>query len=69
MNRFTTYDYKDGNGKIVIIMNDLPCFGKTVIQGIRVSDGKKMLSDDRARACDSLEDAIDVFAEMMNVFL
>ena len=32
---------------------------------VRVSDGKEMLSQDRCRPCDNLDDAIDVAGEMM----
>ena len=39
-NMFTTYDYEDGNGKVVIVVNSHPHkdIGKYVTQVIRVSD-------------------------------
>lgn len=44
-NMFTTYDYNDGNGKVVIIVNDCKGFGKTVTQVVRVSDGKELFPE------------------------
>ena len=66
-NRFVVYDYNDGNGKIVIIVNHHPNkdVGDYVMQVIRVSDGAKLMSDDHCRPCDDLDDAIDVAGEMM----
>ena len=64
-NMFTTYDYQDGNGKVVIVVNDCRGYGKTVMQVVRVSDGKELLKDDSCRPCDNLDDAIDVAGEMM----
>ena len=64
-NMFAVYDYKDGNGKIVIVVNNCGWLGKDVVMAVRVSDGKEMLSQDRCRPCDNLDDAIDVAGEMM----
>ena len=64
-NMFTTYDYQDGNGKVVIIVNDCRGYGKTVMQVVRVSDGKELLKDGSCRPCDNLDDAIDVAGEMI----
>lgn len=64
-NSFVATDYNDGNGKVVIIVNICGGFGKTVTQVVRVSDGAELLSGDRCRACDSLDDAVDVASEMM----
>ena len=63
-NSFVTYDYMDGNGKMVIVVNNCKGYGKTVTQVIRVSDGKEMLFEGSCRPCDNLEDAIDVAGEM-----
>ena len=63
-NMFTTYDYNDGNGKVVIVVNDSKGFGKTVMQVVRVSDGKELLPEGSCRPCDNLDDAIDVAGEM-----
>jgi hypothetical protein len=63
---FAVYDYNDGNGKVVIVVNHCKCFGKTVMQAIRVTDGKEMILDGCCRPCDNLADAIDVASEMMN---
>lgn len=63
-NMFTTYDYNDGNGRVVIIVNDCKGFGKTVTQVVRVSDGKELLTEGSCRPCDNLDDAIDVAGEM-----
>lgn len=65
-NSFAVYDYKDGNGKMVIVMKHLGIYGyKDVVQAIRVSDGKEMIPEGSCRPCDNLDDAIDVAAEMM----
>ncbi len=66
-NMFTTYDYNDGNGKVVIIVNSHSnkYVGKYVTQVVRVSDGKELLKDGSCRPCDNLDDAIDVAGEMM----
>ena len=64
-NMFATYDYQDGNGKVVIVVNDCRGYGKTVMQVVRVSDGKKLLKDGSCRPCDNMDDAIDVAGEMM----
>lgn len=65
-NSFAVYDYKDGNGKIVIVVKNLLVYGyKDVVQAVRVSDGKEMIEEGRCRPCDNLDDAIDVAGEMM----
>lgn len=63
---FTTYDYNDGNGKVVIVVTFARGYGDTVWQAVRVSDGKELISKGRCRPCDNLEDAIDVAGEMMD---
>lgn len=45
-------------------MNDCKGFGKTVMQVVRVSDGKELLTEGSCRPCDNLDDAIDVASEM-----
>ena len=65
---FTTYDYKDGNGKVVIvvtIMGKGKDAWKDVWQAVRVSDGAELIEDGRCRPCDDLDDAIDVAGEMI----
>lgn len=62
---FTTYDYHDGNGKIVIVVTKHGTYGRTVWQAVRVSDGKELISNGRCRPCDNMDDAIDVAGEMM----
>lgn len=64
-NSFVTYDYGDGNGKVVIVVNIDRLYGDTVKQVIRVSDGKELLKNGSCRPCDNLDDAIDVAGEMM----
>lgn len=66
-NSFVVYDYKDGNGKVVIIVNASPSkyVGDYVTGVIRVSDGKNLLADGECRPCDNLDDAIDVAGEML----
>lgn len=64
-NIFITYDYKDGNGKVVIVVNDCRGYEKTVMQVVRVSDGKELLKGGSCRPCDNMDDAIDVAGEMM----
>lgn len=66
-NMFTTYDYNDGNGKVVIVVNSHPSkyIGKYVTQVVRASDGKELLKDGDCRPCDNMNDAIDVVGEMM----
>ncbi len=65
-NYFVVYNYNDGNGKVVIVVNSNPnkYIGKYVRQVVRVSDGKELLENGAMRPCDSLEDAIDVAGEM-----
>ena len=65
-NSFVTYDYNDGNGKVVIIVNICKGYGNTVMQVVRVRDGKELLKDGACRPCDSLDDAVDVAGEMLN---
>ena len=64
-NSFVVYDYKDGNGKVVIIVNIGRSNWKDVTQVVRVSDGKELLEDGRCRPCDNLDDAVDVAGEMI----
>jgi hypothetical protein len=66
-NSFVVYDFKDGNGKCVIIVNNEGIYRyKDVIQVVRVRDGEKLLSEGRCRPCDNLyDDAIDVAMEML----
>lgn len=64
-NAFVTYDYKDGNGKVVIVVNICKGYGETVMQVVRVRDGKRMIPNGGCRPCDNLDDAIDVAGEMM----
>lgn len=66
-NMFTTYDYNDGNEKVVIVVNDCKEYGKTVTQIVRVSDGKELLPEGSCRPCDNLDDAIDVAGEMIQI--
>lgn len=63
-NMFTVYDYNDGNGKVVIVVNNCKGYGKTVMQIVRVSDGVELLLEGSCRPCDNLDDAIDVAGEM-----
>ena len=63
-NSFAVWDYNDGNGKVVIVVNMNAWFGKTVMQVVRVRDGAELLLNGACRPCDSLEDAIDVAGEM-----
>ncbi len=63
---FVTYDYGDGNGKILIVTTYGKLYGRTVWQAVRVSDGKELIPDGSCRPCDNLaDDAIDVAGEMM----
>lgn len=64
-NTFTTYDYGDGNGKVVIVVNNCKGYGRTVMQVVRVLDGKELLTKGSCRPCDNLDDAIDVAGEMI----
>lgn len=65
-NIFTTFDFNDGNGKCVIVVNYNGCYGRTVMQVVRVSDGKELLEEGSCRPCDNLDDAIDVAYEMLH---
>ena len=63
---FVTYDYRDGNGKVVIVVSHMGMYGyKDVVQVVRVSDGKELLPEGACRPCDNLDDAIDVAGEML----
>lgn len=62
---FKVYDYKDGNGKMVIVATKHGVYGNTVWQAVRVNDGKEMIEEGRCRPCDNMDDAIDVAGEMM----
>lgn len=64
-NMFTIYNYGNKNGKVVIVVNDCKEYGKTVMQVVRVSDGKELLPEGSCRPCDNLDDAIDVAGEMI----
>jgi hypothetical protein len=63
-NSFVVYDYNDGNGKVVIVVNMNKFYGKTVMQAVRVKDGKELIEDGKCRPCDNLDDAVDVAGEM-----
>ncbi len=65
-NSFVIYDYGEGNGKILIVVNrnKNKYIGKWVVQAVRVRDGKELLKDGAMRPCDNLNDAIDVVSEM-----
>ncbi len=68
--KFVVHDYKDRNGKIVIVVNVEKVCGETwrdVVQAVRVSDGKELIKHGRCRPCDNLyEDAVDVAYEMID---
>ena len=65
-NMFAVYDYGDGNGKVVIVVNYCGKYlGRDVVQAVRVRDGKELLAEGRCRPCDNLDDAIDVAGEMI----
>ena len=68
-NSFVVWDFNDGNGKTVIVVNVGGCGlckYKDVVQVVRVRDGEKLVPDYSCRPCDNLyEDAIDVAGEMM----
>ena len=66
-NSFVIYDYGDGNGKILIIVNrsNNKYIGRYVIQAVRINDGKELIKDGFTRPCDNLNDAIDVAGEML----
>lgn len=64
-NSFTYYDYDDGNGPVAIVVNVCPGYGKTVMQVVRIKDGKELLPEGRCRPCDDLGDAVDVAGEML----
>jgi len=65
-NSFVVYDYNDGNGKVVIVVNisSNKYVGNYVTAVIRVKDGKDIACD-QMRPCDNLSDAIDVAGEMI----
>lgn len=62
---FATYDYGDGNGKVVIVATKSRTYGRTVWQAVRVRDGKELIELGRCRPCDNMDDAIDVAGEMI----
>ena len=62
---FVVYDYRDGNGKIVIVLTRGRSYGWTIWQVVRVSDGAELIPDESCRPCDGLNDAVDVAGEMM----
>ena len=62
---FATYDYHDGNGKVVIVVTKCRLYGNTVWQAVRVNDGAELIKDGSCRPCDNMDDAIDVAAEMI----
>ena len=62
---FVTYDYNDGNGKVVIVVTKCRSYGETVWQAVRVNDGMELIPDGDCRPCENLDDAIDVAGEMM----
>lgn len=69
---FTTATYdilsvKPGHGgpvKVLIVVEYEPGWGRDVVQVVRVSDGKELLPDGACCPCDSLDDAVEVAAEM-----
>ena len=63
-NMFTTYD-DENNGKVVIVVNDCKGYGKTIMQIVRVCDGKELLTNGECRPCDNMSDACDVAIEML----
>lgn len=68
-NSFIIYDYGDGNGKILIVVNRNKnrYIGRWVVQAIRISDGKELIKNGSMRPCDNLNDAIDVAGEMFQI--
>ena len=64
-NSFTVYDWQDGNGKVVIVVNVCKGYGKSVTQVVRVGDGIELLPRHSCRPCDNMDDAIDVAGEMI----
>ena len=64
--KFKTTDLNDGNGKLLLVVNYNKIAGKTLVQIVRVSDGKELLSVGRCRPVDGLKDAEDVAIEMLN---
>ena len=63
-NMFTTYDDHE-YGKVVVVVNDCKGYGKTVMQAIRVCDGKELFINGECRPCDNMNDACDVTLEML----
>lgn len=70
-NAFVPYDYSDGNGKVVIVVNinSSKYIGDYVMQVVRVSDGKELLENGACRPCDNLDDAIAVAGEMIAKYI
>lgn len=65
-NMFAVYDFGGDNGKVVVVVNYCgELLGRDVVQVVRVSDGKELLTEERCRPCDNLDDAIDVAMEMV----
>ena len=66
-NAFIVYDWKDGNGKVLIVVNinKSKYIGDYVTQAIRISDGMELIKGNACRPCDNLNDAIDVASEMI----
>lgn len=64
-NIFATYDFGGDFGKCVVVVNYCRGYAESVMQVVRVSDGKALLEEGRSRYCDNLDDAIDVAMEML----
>lgn len=63
--QFRVTDYGDEDGKcVIIVIHDT--YGRDVVQVVRVSDGKEMLTEGRCRPCDNMDDAEDVASEMLS---
>ena len=65
-NSFVVYDYNDGYGKYVIVVNvsRRKYVGDYVTAVVRLTDGKNVI-EGHSRPCDNLDDAIDVAGEMI----
>lgn len=64
-NSFAVYNYGGTTGKVVIVVNNCKEYGRTVMQAVRVSDGKELIAKGACRPCDNLDDAVDVAGEML----
>lgn len=64
-NTFLTHDYKDGNGKVVIVVKVIRGYGDCITQIVRTSDGAELLEEGACGYAYSLEDAVDVAGEML----